>query len=88
LNEECSGWDADVVRSIFEEDIATRVLQIPVSKRVGADFISWPYTKFGDYTVRLAYHLARSEKFFVDQSKKGVGIHSVAQAEDRLWKKL
>jgi hypothetical protein len=56
-----------------------------VSKRVGADFISWPYTKFGDYTVRSAYHLARSEKFFVDPSKKGVGIHSVAHAEDRLW---
>jgi hypothetical protein len=53
LADDHGAWDTDVVRSIFEEDIVTRILQIPVSRRGGDDFLSWSHTKFGDYTVLL-----------------------------------
>jgi hypothetical protein len=46
LLEDNSAWDVDVVRSIFEEEVANQVLPIPVSSRVGDDFVSWPFTKF------------------------------------------
>jgi hypothetical protein len=83
-----SAWDADVVRTIFEEEVANHILQIPISKRVGADFISWPYTKFNVYTVHSAYHIARAKKFFADRSKVGGSASSNAQDDGRLWKKL
>jgi hypothetical protein len=58
LTEDHRSWDADVVRSVFEEEIANLVLQIPISRRGGEDFLSWPPTKYGEYSVRSAYHLA------------------------------
>jgi hypothetical protein len=88
LNDDHRSWDGDTLRSVFEEDVANRVLQIPISKRGGEDFLSWPFTKYGDYTVRSAYHLARTEKFFVDRSKKGCGDNSTLQEDNLLWKKL
>jgi ribonuclease HI len=88
LAEDHRSWDVDVVRSVFEEDVANRVLEIPISRRGGDDFLSWPLTKYGEYTVRSAYHLARNEKFFLDQSKKGRGSHSALQDDSAYWKKL
>jgi ribonuclease HI len=88
LSEDSCSWDASVVRSIFEEDVANQVLQIPISRRGGEDFISWPHTRFGDYTVASGYSLARSEKFYLDRSKQGGGAHSSTQADGSLWKKL
>jgi hypothetical protein len=85
LNEDRSAWDVDVVRTIFEEEVAQKILQLPVSKRVGEDFVSWPFTKFGDYTVRSAYHLARHDKFYVERSKRGGGVHSIHQEEHLAW---
>jgi hypothetical protein len=76
LLEDNSAWDVDVVRSIFEEEVANQVLQILVSSRVGDNFVSWPFTKFGVYTVRSSYHLARSEKFFTDRSRQGCGARN------------
>jgi hypothetical protein len=38
--EDGSAWDVDVVRSVFEGRVAEQVLQIPISRRVGEDFIS------------------------------------------------
>jgi hypothetical protein len=88
LNEDGSAWDVDVVRSVFEGRVAEQVLQIPISRRVGEDFISWPYTKFGDYTVRSGYNLARTEKFYTQRSKKGGGVNSAVQDTSLLWRKL
>jgi hypothetical protein len=61
--------------------VANRVLQIPISRRGGEDFPSWPLTRFGDYTVSSAYNLARREKFFIDRSAKGGGTNSVIEAD-------
>jgi hypothetical protein len=88
LAEDHRSWDVDVVRSVFEEDVANLVLEIPISRRGGEDFLSWLLTKYGKYTVRSAYHLARNDKFFLDQSKKGRGSHSAMQDDSAHWKKL
>ena len=39
-------WDTDVVCSVLEEEVAIQVLQVPISRRRGEDFVSWPFTKF------------------------------------------
>jgi hypothetical protein len=88
LSDDHGSWDAEVVRAVFEEDVANRVLDIPISRRGGDDFISGPFTKYGVYSVRSAYHLAREEKFFINRSKQGGGAHSSLQDENLLWKKL
>jgi hypothetical protein len=88
LQDDHGAWDVDVVRAVFEEDVANQVLQIPINRRVGEDFMSWPHTKFGDYTVRSAYNLARSEKFFLDRSMQGGGASSITENDAQLWKKL
>jgi hypothetical protein len=39
LLEDHSSWDAVIVHSVFEEEVVNQVLQIPVSSRVGEDFL-------------------------------------------------
>lgn len=79
IDESVCSWDADVANS---------VLQIPISRRGGEDFVSWPFTRFCDYTVASAYNLARREKFFLDRSKRGGGASSCTEADKIFWKKL
>jgi hypothetical protein len=88
LADDHGAWDTDVVRSIFEVEIATWILQIPVSRRGGDDFLSWPHTKFGDYTVASVYNLARTNKFFLDRSRSGGKTSSTTAADSVLWKCL
>jgi hypothetical protein len=56
LQDDHGAWDVDVVRAVFEEEVANQVLQIQISRSVGVDFLSWPHTKFGDYCGDPAYH--------------------------------
>jgi hypothetical protein len=88
LSEDRRSWDVEVVCSIFVEDVANQIIQIPISRRGGIDFLYWPHTKFGEYTVRSAYHLARTEKFFVERSRPGGGVYSSMQLDISVWKKL
>jgi hypothetical protein len=78
----------DLVRSLFDEDTTSKILQVPLSRLGGEDFASWPHAKFGSYTVRSAYNLARSESFFAAQSNSGRGLSSTVADEERFWKKL
>jgi hypothetical protein len=41
----------DLIRTIFSEDVAVKILQVPISKHGGDDFASWPLSRFGQYTV-------------------------------------
>jgi hypothetical protein len=88
IDESTSLWNADVIQSIFTEETASKILQVPLSRYGGDDFASWPHAKFGIYTVRSAYNLARSESFFATQSSSGRGLSSAVCKEERLWKKL
>jgi hypothetical protein len=55
-------WDADVIHTIFPEEVASKILQISISRHAGEDFVSWPHTRFRYYTVRSGYNLARLRK--------------------------
>jgi hypothetical protein len=68
--------------------VATKVLQIPISRHGGEDFLSWPHIRFGVYTVKSAYHLAKSESALVARSAKGRGMVSNTAAEEQFWKAL
>jgi hypothetical protein len=47
LNKEGNGWEEDTVRVFFHDELAEVILQIPINRRGGDDFISWPHDKFG-----------------------------------------
>jgi hypothetical protein len=44
----------DKVYSLFTEEMAAVIMQIPVSRHGGDDFIAWPVAKSGIYSVRSA----------------------------------
>jgi hypothetical protein len=69
--EDLKAWDVELVRTIFDEATADKVLQIPISRHGGDDYVSWPHARFGQYTVRSAYHLAHEDRFAVARSKFG-----------------
>jgi hypothetical protein len=73
LNEQAKAWDIDVVHIFFSEEMAMIIQQIPISCRGGEDFVSWPHDKFGMYSVRSAYQLARTESFFSKRCAKNQG---------------
>jgi hypothetical protein len=72
----------------IEEDAVNLVLEIPISQRGGEDYVSWPYTRFSDYSVSLAYNLARKEKFFLDRSRQCGGTNSCIEEDSVFWQKL
>ena len=86
--EDCRSWDVQLVNTIFSEEVAERVLQIPISRHGGVDFVSWPHTRFGCYTVRSGYNLARASKFNEQRSSEGCGLSSTTERDSKLWKKL
>jgi hypothetical protein len=70
--EDIKAWDVELVRTIFDESTAGRmILQMPISRHGGEDHVSWPHARFGQYTVRSAYRLAREDRFDVDRSYRG-----------------
>jgi hypothetical protein len=81
-------WDADLVRTIFSEDVAAKILQVPISHHGGDDFASWPHTHFGYYTVRSGYNMARSDKFWHQRSTSKNGSSSTMEGDSKLWKIL
>jgi hypothetical protein len=47
LSDDHRSWCVDTVRAFFDEEVANAVLHIPINKRGGNDFLSWPLTKYG-----------------------------------------
>lgn len=44
-------WDVDRVNAFFEEEVASAIFQVPISRHGGEDFASWPHDKLGQYLV-------------------------------------
>jgi hypothetical protein len=86
MNEEGNGWEKDTVRAFFHDELAEVILQILISRRGGEDFISWPHDRFGQYTVRSAYNLARTASFFSRHNSAGRG--SGCAEDEKNWKAL
>jgi ribonuclease HI len=70
----------------FHEELADTILRIPISRRGGEDFVSWPHDKFGIYTVRSAYNLARTASFYTRQGCEGKGAGSDRVSDEKNWK--
>jgi hypothetical protein len=88
IDEDQVGWDADRVRAAFGDGIAEKILQMPISRQGGEDFVLWPSTKFGTYTVKSGYNLARSRDFMLHQSTTGAGNRSDRADVAKGWKTL
>lgn len=81
-------WDVDRVNAFFEEEVASAIFQVPISRHGGEDFASWPHDKLGQYTVRSAYNLATSSSFLAAHSSNGRGLPSVLDETVKKWKAL
>jgi hypothetical protein len=86
MNDEGTGWEVDTVRAFFHDELAEVILQIPISRNGGDDFISWPHDKHGQYTVKSAYNFARTANFFYSQGNAGRGANSDRAIEENNWK--
>ncbi|KAM0908407.1 hypothetical protein ACQ4PT_015501 [Festuca glaucescens] len=78
----------DKVYSFFMEEMAAVIMQIPVSRHGGDDFIAWPADKSGIYSVRSAYYLARTGSFFAKRCAKARGDSSDGVAQEKWWKMI
>jgi hypothetical protein len=76
----------DTVRAFFHEDLENTILQLPISKHGGEDFVSWTHDKHGCYTVKSTYNMAKTDEFFSNQSNVGRGSGSDREAEAKIWK--
>jgi hypothetical protein len=85
LQEDNKNWGAVLVESLFHNDLAKAILAIPISRNGGEDFISWPHDKFGQYTVRSAYNLSRTESFFARHQVARLGAQSDQATETKNW---
>ena len=81
-------WNEPLVRIVYEEHVAEQVLQVPISRHGGEDFICWPHTKSGTFSVRTAYHMARSDSAIFNRSKRGRGMISDGEGEAKMWKAI
>jgi hypothetical protein len=76
MNSQGNAWDMDTIRFFSTEEMARVIQQIPISRHGGEDYVSWPHAKFGQYTARSAYNLARTASFYTFQSTAGRGRNS------------
>jgi hypothetical protein len=51
MSDDGTGWEEDTVMAFFHDELAELILLILISRRLGADFVSWLHDKFGQYTV-------------------------------------
>jgi hypothetical protein len=90
IDDETGTWNAENVYAFFAQEVAAEIMQVPISRHTVEDFACWPHTKHGTFTVRSAYNLARSKKFFRVHSKPNRGLSStwVQQEKDQkaVWK--
>jgi hypothetical protein len=88
MNVEEGTWNEENVHAFFDPFTAAQILQTPIARRVGVDFVTWPFTRHGSYSVRSSYNLARSAKFIHSRSKSGFGISSTWMDREKEWKEV
>jgi hypothetical protein len=85
IDDQSRSWVAETVYAFFDQETADHIMQLQISKE-GEDFVRWPHTKNGIYSIKSAYNFARSDNFFVSRSRRGGGSSSVAANEEKQWK--
>jgi hypothetical protein len=51
INSESRSWNEVRLREVFHEQIVRKILTVPISSQGENDFVSWPFTKNGCYTI-------------------------------------
>ena len=59
LDPDSGWWNRVLVMQHFNHEDREAILRVPLSRRVIQDSLFWTFTKFGDYTVRSEYQVAR-----------------------------
>jgi hypothetical protein len=88
INEETGGWNSENVHAFFDLAIAAQIMENLISWHAGDDFVSWPHTRHGTFSVCWAYNLARSRKFIQDHSKTRRGMTSNVTTEERIGRQF
>lgn len=78
------GWDADKVSRVFWGIDAEAILKISLPSREEEDFLAWNPDRYGQFSVRSAYHLAVSLAGMEESSSSSDII--LKNAWNNLWK--
>jgi len=88
IDESSRKWNEELVRICFSPADAERILNIALSHNRVLDYVSWPFTKTGTYTVKSAYTMAKSEKVHLEASVRGRGESSDQVGTAKEWKSM
>jgi hypothetical protein len=83
IDEQTRHWILETVNAFFDQHTTGQIIQIPICRGGGEDFVRWPHTKNGLYSVWSAYNFARSSKFFASRSAPGRGMASTIADEGK-----
>jgi hypothetical protein len=83
LDESTGTWNDENVHAFFDPDTAAKILQVQVSRHAGEDFVCWPHTSHGIFSVRSTYNLGRTWKFSASLSRMGRGMSSAWVADKK-----
>jgi len=82
IDPETKWWNISLIKSIFSEEEAKVITNIPLSPALSSDRLLWRGTKNGEFTVRSAYHLGREI-----QDQAGGQCSNTAKGEE-VWKTI
>jgi hypothetical protein len=57
IDQTTSTWKKVVIKHIFSPPEAQQILGLPVGSPTSKDTLYWPFTPFGNFSVRSAYHM-------------------------------
>jgi hypothetical protein len=81
-----NSWDEDLIRSIFVQIDAERILRIPLSHHLSDDFVAWNYTSNFCFSVRSAYHIQWEYQFgHMTRRRDGQGSAQINPVWEIMW---
>ncbi|KAJ1427655.1 Reverse transcriptase zinc-binding domain [Sesbania bispinosa] len=74
-------WDIRKINELFPREIAQKIVQTPLRWEGDDDIFYWPHDRTGNYSVRSAYFVGRSER---ELSVTNQASHN--QVDKEIWK--
>jgi hypothetical protein len=80
-------WDEEIVRDTFHPLEAQKILEIPISSNLDADFVAWHKTKTHIFSVRSTYYTEWEHQYRIKIGRSdGQGTSMKNPVWDILWK--